>query len=70
MNMYLISSQLTALMNLILGLSFIFYIDEIKNNNLMLQYFLLYLLTMFIALILFHLSNKYEFQKRYPSTKK
>ncbi len=70
MNMYIITSYVTAFMNMILGLSFIFYIDEIRNNNLMLQYFLLYLLTMFIALILFHLGNKFLFEKKYPSIKK
>ena len=68
MNRYHILSFITVVCNLILGFSFIFLIDELRYNNLMLQYFLLYLLTMLIAICLYKIGNVYEFNLKYPST--
>ena len=68
MNKYHILSFITAICNLILGISFIFFIDELNYNNLMLKYFLLYLLTMLITICLYKIGNVYEFNLKYPST--
>jgi len=68
MNRYHILSFITAICNLILAVCFIFFIDELNYNNLMLQYFLLYLLTMLIAICLHKIGNVYEFNLKYPST--
>ena len=68
MNKYHVLGFITVICNLTLGISFIFFIDELRYNNLMLQYFLLYLLTMLIALCLYKIGNVYEFNLKYPST--
>jgi len=68
MNKYYIMCYITVICNLTLGISFIFFIDELRYNNLMLQYFLLYLLTMLIAICLYKIGNTYEFNSKYPST--
>ena len=70
MNRYHVLGFITVICNLTLGISFIFFIDELRYNNLMLQYFLLYLLTMLIALCLYKIGNVYEFNLKYPSTMK
>ena len=68
MNRYHILSFITAICNLILAVCFILFIDELNYNNLMLQYFLLYLLTMLITICLHKIGNVYEFNLKYPST--
>ena len=68
MNRYHILGFITTICNLTLGISFIFFIDELRYNNLMLQYFLLYLLTMLITICLYKIGNIYEFNLKYPST--
>jgi hypothetical protein len=68
MNKYHILSFITAICNLILAVCFILFIDELNYNNLMLQYFLLYLLTMLITICLHKIGNVYEFNLKYPST--
>jgi len=68
MNRYHILSFITVMCNLILGFSFIFLIDELRYNNLLLQYFILYLLTMLISICLYKIGNVYEFNLKYPST--
>ena len=68
MNRYHILSFITVMCNLILGFSFIFLIDELRYNNLLLQYFILYLLTMLITICLHNIGNVYEFNLKYPST--
>ena len=68
MNRYHILSFITVMCNLILGFSFIFLIDELRYNNLLLQYFILYLLTMLISICLYKIGNVYEFDLKYPST--
>ena len=51
MNYYYIA-LLMAYINVLLGISFIFIIDQLKYEyNLMLEYFLLYLFTMFLSVI-------------------
>ena len=66
MNRYHILSFITAICNLILAVCFILFIDELNYNNLMLQYFLLYLLTMLITICLHKIGNVYEFNLKYP----
>ena len=68
MNRYHILSFITAICNLILGFSFIFFIDILNYKDLMFQYFLLYLLTMLITICLHKIGNVYEFNLKYPST--
>ena len=68
MNRYHILSFITAICNLILAVCFILFIDKLNYNNLMLQYFLLYLLTMLITICLHKIGNVYEFNLKYPST--
>ena len=68
MNRYHILSFITAICNLILAVCFILFIDDLNYNNLMLQYFLLYLLTMLITICLHKIGNVYEFNLKYPST--
>ena len=68
MNRYHILSFITAICNVILAVCFVLFIDELNYNNLMLQYFLLYLLTMLIAICLYKIGNVYEFNLKYPST--
>jgi len=68
MNRYHILSFITVTLNVILGFSFIFLIDELRYNNLLLQYFILYLLTMLISICLYKIGNVYEFNLKYPST--
>jgi len=68
MNRYHILSFITAICNVILAVCFILFIDELNYNNLMLQYFLLYLLTMLITICLHKIGNVYEFNLKYPST--
>ena len=68
MNRYHILSFITAICNLILAVCFILFIDILIYNNLMLQYFLLYLLTMLITICLHKIGNVYEFNLKYPST--
>lgn len=64
MNIYYITSFITALANLILGISFIFFIDILKYNDLMFKYFVLYLLTMLIAVCLYKIGNEHDFNLR------
>ena len=68
MNRYHILSFITITLNVILGFSFIFLIDELRYNNLLFQYFILYLLTMLISICLYKIGNVYEFNLKYPST--
>ena len=70
MNRYHILSFITAICNVILAVCFILFIDELNYNNLMLQYFLLYLLTMLITICLHKIGNVYEFNLKYSSTMK
>ena len=70
MNRYHILSFITITLNVILGFSFIFLIDELRYNNLLFQYFILYLLTMLITICLHKIGNVYEFNLNYPSTVK
>ena len=70
MNRYHILSFITVVCNVILGFSFIFLIDELRYNNLLLQYFILYLLTMLISICLYKIGNVYEFNLKYSSTVK
>ena len=65
MNKYHAMGVITTLCNLALGFSFIFLIDELRNNDLMLQYFLLYLLTMAITICLWKIGNVSEFNSKY-----
>ena len=52
-----------AYINVLLGISFIFIIDQLKYEyNLMLEYFLLYLFTMFLSVICF---NKSRYKDRF-----
>ena len=53
MNIYYITSFISASANLILGISFIFFIDILKYNDLMFKYFVLYLLTLKKKVILY-----------------
>ena len=64
MNIYYITSFISASANLILGISFIFFIDILKYNDLMFKYFVLYLLTMLIAVCLYKIGNEYDFHLR------
>ena len=68
MNRYHVLGFITVICNLTLGISFIFFIDILRYKDLMLQYFLLYLLTMLIAICLYKIGNVYEFNLKYPST--
>jgi hypothetical protein len=56
-----------ALLNLILAICFIFFIDEININNAMYQYFLLYLLTLLLALCFYKIAEDYDFKRKYPT---
>ena len=69
MNKYHILGLISAICNVILGASFIFLIDELRMNDLMLQYFLLYLLTMAISICLHKIGNVYEFNCKYGDYK-
>ena len=69
MNKYHILGLVSAICNVILGASFIFLIDELTMNDLMLQYFLLYLLTMAITICLHKVGNVYEFNSKYGDYK-
>ena len=69
MNKYHILSFMTTLVNIIIGFSFIFLIDVLRVSNLMLDYFILYLLTMLIAICLYKIGNNYEFNLKYKSFK-
>ena len=64
MNIYYITSFISASANLILGISFIFFIDILKYNDLMFKYFVLYLLTMLIAVCLYKIGNEHDFNLR------
>ena len=64
MNIYYITSIISTLANLTLGISFIFFIDILKYNELMFKYFVLYLLTMLIAVCLYKIGNEYDFNLR------
>jgi len=66
MNKYHILSFITAICNLILGFSFIFFIDILRYKDLMFQYLLLYLLTMLITICLYKIGEDYEFKIKYP----
>ena len=55
MNIYYITSFISASANLILGISFIFFIDILKYNDLMFKYFVLYL---------FKIGNEHDFNLR------
>jgi len=68
MNRYHILGFITVICNLTLGFSFIFFIDILRYKDLMLQYLLLYLLTMIIAICLYIIGDTYEFNRKYPST--
>lgn len=68
MNRYHILGFITVICNLTLGISFIFFIDILRYKDLMLQYLLLYLLTMLIAICLYIIGDTYEFNLKYPST--
>ena len=67
MNKYYLLSYLMALLNLILAICFIFFIDEININNAMYQYFLLYLLTLLLALCFYKIAEDYDFKRKYPT---
>ena len=64
MNIYYITSIISALTSLALAIIFILYIDKLKYNDLMLKYFVLYLLTMVIALCLYKIGNEHDFNLR------
>ena len=70
MNKYHILSFMTTLVNIIIGFSFIFLIDVLRVSNLMLDYFILYLLTMLIAICLYKIGNNHDFNLKYGSYKK
>ena len=63
MNRYHMLGLASAICNIILGFCFIFL------NDLMLQYFLLYLLTMAITICLHKIGNVYEFNCKYGDYK-
>ena len=68
MNKYYLLSYLNSFINLILAICFIFFIDELNFNNAMYQYFLLYLLTLLLALCFYKIGEDYELKnncKRY-----
>ncbi len=67
MNKYYLLSYLMALLNLILAICFIFFLDEININNAMYQYFLLYLLTLLLALCFYKIAEDYDFKLKYPT---
>ena len=67
MNKYYLLSYLNSFINLILAICFIFFIDELKINNAMYQYFLLYLLTLLLALCFYKIGEDYEFKLKYPT---
>ena len=69
MNKYYIMCYITVIVNLILGFSLIFILDILKNNNLMPQYLLLYLLTCLIIICLHKIAETYEFNLKYKSYK-
>ncbi len=69
MNKYHILSFMATLVNIIIGFSFIFLIDVLRVSNLMLDYFILYLLTMLIAICLYKIGNTHEFNLKYKSFK-
>tara|TARA_R100000008_G_C3471005_1_gene108975 strand:- start:351 stop:584 length:234 start_codon:yes stop_codon:yes gene_type:complete len=64
MNIYYITSIISALANLTLAIVFIFYLDILKYNDLMFKYFVLYLLTMLIAICLYKIGNEHDFNLR------
>ena len=64
MNIYYITSIISTLANLTLAIVFIFYLDILKYNDLMFKYFVLYLLTMLIAICLYKIGNEYDFNLR------
>ena len=64
MNIYYITSFISALANLTLAIVFIFYLDILKYNDLMFKYFVLYLLTMLIAICLYKIGNEHDFNLR------
>jgi hypothetical protein len=68
MNIYYIMCYITVIVNLILGFSLIFILDILKNNNLMPQYLLLYLLTCLIVICLHKIAETKDFNTKYPST--
>ena len=70
MNRYYIMCYMTVIVNLILGFSFIFLIDELRYNNLIIQYTLLYLLTCLIVICLHKIAETYDFNLKYKSYKK
>lgn len=70
MNIYYITSFISASANLILGISFIFFIDILKYNDLMFKYFVLYLLTMLIAVCLYKIGNEHDFNLRIKRNRK
>ena len=69
MNRYHMLGLASATCNVILGSCFIFLIDELRMNDLMLQYFLLYLLTMAITICLHKIGNVYDFNCKYGDYK-
>jgi len=66
MNKYYLLSYLNSFINLILAIFFIFFIDELNFNNAMYQYFLLYLLTLLLALCFYKIGEDYDFKRKYP----
>ena len=69
MNKYYIMCYITVIVHLILGFSLIFILDILKNNNLMPQYLLLYLLTCLIVICLHKIAETYDFNLKYGSYK-
>lgn len=65
MNKYYLLSYLNSFINLILAICFIFFLDEININNAMYQYFLLYLLTLLLALCFYKIAEDYDFKRKY-----
>ena len=69
MNKYYIMCYITVIVNLMLGFSFIFLIDELRYNNLMFTYLLLYLLTCLIIICLHKIAETNDFNLKYGSYK-
>jgi len=64
MNIYYITSFISALTSLILAIIFMLYIDILKYNDLMFEYFVFYLLTNLIAICLYKIGNEHDFNLR------
>ena len=70
MNKYYLLSYLIAILNLILAICFIFFLDEIRLNDILYQYFLLYSLTLLLTICFYKIAEDYDFKLKYPTLSK